>query len=693
MTIQVTDSKGKIHDMEVYSWLTIPIGDELLKVNIVRKRQDEFYNVPCTFDIETTSIKVETDDHGKVMLNKSFGFMYHWQFCIGETVCFGRTWQEFLSLVERLQSYTHGYRVKFAIYCHFLGFEFQFFQNFVTITSTFSREKRAPMIVRTQGIEWRCSYYLTNMSLDNWCKNTDGCTFGKKPKASYDYTKVRTPLTPMEPTELEYCYCDVRAPAQCLYTLLKEDTIASIPLTSTGYVRREFRRAVRSNYANVDIVSKTRLSVEQYELAKKAVRGGNTHALVLYANKILENLESYDIKSSYPACMLLDKVPMTRFIKVTPSREKFDRWINTKACLFTFVMEGIQIKELYHIPYIDRAHCRLLRKGRFDNGRVLSADRLEMSVTDVDWKIIESQYKWDRIVIREMHIADYGMLPYEFRKNLFSYFENKCKLEHELGKLEKGSPEAKDMAYRYVRFKNRINAAYGMMVTDIASPEIVYENGDWKEYPVDVKEALDKYYKSSNTFLAYQWGVWTVANARRRLQVMLDKVGIDTVYLDTDSVKCFKGHAHEFAEVSEMVKQQLRDNNLVVKIEDKEYYIGIWEQEDGYDQFITLGAKKYCYVQNGKAYITVAGLSKEDGAKELNEKLGGIYGFKKGAIFNKSGRTTHFYNDKPRHSITIEDCEILTGSNVAVLPTTYRLGITDEYEELLLDVQDHDWEY
>lgn len=687
MELEVTDSKGIKHVVPIYTWKTLPIAEELKKVNIVTKRETQYYNIPCTFDIETTSIKVESDNHGKIQLKDSYGFMYHWQFCIGESVCFGRTWDEFKELVTRLQSYTYSYRQNFIVYCHFLGFEFQFFQNFVEVEGTFSRQKRMPIVVRTPAIEWRCSYYLTNMSLDKWSKNTEGCTFGKKAKASYDYTKIRTPTTPMTQEELEYCYCDVRAPAQCLYTMLKEDTIATIPLTSTGYVRREFRRAMKTNDANYTLMQKTKLSVEQYELAKKAVRGGNTHASVLYSNKLLEELESYDIKSSYPACMLLDPVPITRFIKVTPSREKFDRWIESKACLFTFVVENIRIKALHNIPYIDRAHCRLLKKGRYDNGRVLSAERLEMSVTDVDWKIIRRMYDYDRIVIREMHIADYGLLPIEFREHLLYYFTEKCKLEYRISKLPKGCEERINLEYMYAKFKNRINAAYGMMVTDIASPEIMYEDGGWSEIEPDVKSSLDRYYKSGNSFLAYQWGVWTVANARSRLQVMLDKVGIDTVYLDTDSVKCFKGHEHEFAEVSKQVIKQLRENNLVVKVEEKEYFIGIWEQEEPYDKFITMGAKKYCCEQDGVAHITIAGLNKQLGTEELNSHLGGIYGFKKGIVFNQSGHTTHFYNDRPSHHIIVEGCRILTGSNVAVVPTTYRLGITGEYEELLMDVQ------
>lgn len=690
MILNVEDKNGIIHNVQIYNCNTLPIQDILRGVTTSRKRSDEYYNIAATFDIETTSIcKESINSSGIKTYKESYGFMYHWQFCLGTYVAFGRTWEEFNILARRLQSHTYIAHRKFVVFCHFLGFEFQFMQKFLEVTATFSRKARNPLTVRTPGIEYRCSFYLTNMSLDRWTSNTKSCTFSKKPRASYDYEKIRTPETKMEQGELEYCYCDVRGPAQCITEMLEEDTIASLPLTSTGFVRREFREAVLKNPENAKLVKKTQLNEQSYTLAKKVIRGGNTHASVLHSNIIHDEIDSFDIKSSYPACMLLDKVPVTRFIKVTPSKEKFARWVDSKACMFTFICEDIAIKELHKIPYIDRGHCRNIVKGRFDNGRILSAHRLEMSVTDVDWKIIKSQYKMERCVISEMWIADYGMLPIEFREHLLYYFRQKCELEYKLDELKKRglehSEEYINIKYLYNKFKNKINAAYGMMVTDIASPEIVYNDGEWIEEEVNIQSALKRYYSNSNSFLSYQQGVWIVANARRRLQVGLDSVGIGTIYLDTDSIKSFKGYRDVIENINASIRHELETNelDLVVSIGDMKYYIGTWAYEETYDRFKTMGAKKYCYEKNGNAYITVSGINKELGTKELNEYHGGIEGFKEGTIFSRAGHTTHVYNDSDIHTITIDGVNILTASSISVFPSTYKLDITDEYSILL----------
>ena len=40
------------------------------------------------------------------------------------------------------------------------------------------------------------------------------------------------------------------------------------------------------------------------------------------------------------------------------------------------------------------------------------------------------------------------------------------------------------------------------------------------------------------------------------------------------------------------------------------HMLGLFEQDEHYDEFITQGAKKYAYKQNGEIHITVAGVPK-----------------------------------------------------------------------------------
>lgn len=51
----------------------------------------EYYSIPCSFDIETSSFY--EDDEKKAI-------MYCWQFSIFGHCCMGRTWEEFISLIN-----------------------------------------------------------------------------------------------------------------------------------------------------------------------------------------------------------------------------------------------------------------------------------------------------------------------------------------------------------------------------------------------------------------------------------------------------------------------------------------------------------------------------------------------------------------------------------------------------------------
>lgn len=682
--ITVHDCYGKPHNEPVYTYNDLPIMEQLKGIRIVKKRFDRYYNIPCAFDIETTSVNAD----------KPYGFMYQWQFCIGTAVCFGRTWEQFQALLARLKQFS-GNGLKFVIYVHYLPFEFQFMHQFIgDITSIFARQERKPLQVRTESVEWRCSQTLSNMSLSNFCKNSKGCIFWKKDGDTYNYMKYRTPFTPLTPKEEEYCYCDVRGLCECIYSLMSDDDLASIPMTSTGYVRRDFRNAMKADKRNRKIFEQLRLTPDQYKICKETFRGGNTSSNTLYVGELLHDIESEDLQSSYPAAMLMDKYPMSKFIRVTAnSHEKFDRWIAEKACLFRVYIDDIHVKDLRTIPYIARSKCIHITDGKFGNGRVLSAKRLVMSVTDVDWKIITEHYDIrGGFVVEEMYIANYGYLPDDFRLHLLSMFRSKCELKYELQLMESDgksdTEQYSDTEYRYAKFKNRINASYGMTVTDIASPEIIFELGNWDKCEVNLESVLDAYYKSYNSFLAYQWGIWVTANARKRLQDGLDVIQSDTVYIDTDSIKYRNDHKADFEELNRKHRQKMEqcDLDIVVEVGGKKYYIGEWEHDGTYKEFKTQGSKKYIVRDSkGKLKLTLAGVNKIKGAQYF-ESIGGVSAFEPEVIIpeESSGRNTAYYNIENIHKMKSPDGhEFTTASNIAIIPTTYELGITDEYQDLI----------
>ena len=110
--------------------------------------------------------------------------------------------------------------------------------------------------------------------------------------------------------------------------------------------------------------------------------------------------------------------------------------------------------------------------------------------------------------------------------------------------------------------------------------------------------------------------------------------------------------------------------------------MGVYEQEKTDQRFKTLGAKKYAFEQDGKTYITVAGVNKRLGGKEL-ERFGGLDAFNEGFIFREAGGMESVYNDEPYGYVNIDGHELYVGTNVLLRDSTYSLGITDEYRRIL----------
>lgn len=653
------------------------------------KWQDDvaYMNVPCSFDIETSTTNIGTEKDPSWV-----GFMYIWQFAIADIAICGRYWEEFVELLNLLK---HLLNLKphkrLPIYAHFASFEFQHLRNFIHVEKVFARKKR--VIVNAdfnQAFQLRCSWALSNMGLGKAIGTVPDAKYNKLSGDDFDYTKLRLPTTELTDMEYAYCFCDVMGLNEyLLHTMTSNnDNVTTLPMTSTGFIRREVRKEVLKNEANKKQVLDLALTPKLYVYCKTASRGGNTHANAYFTDVILDNVSSYDRKSSYPAEMVVaDNFPVTGFRDVRPSNENFIESVSTSACLIDMTFYNIRVKKLTPIPYISISKCTRVKFGKYnmkDNGRVVGADIASMVITDVDFRIIDAMYEYDDYEISALYTAKRGHLNDEFRHTLLEQFITKCK-------LETGDP------YLYNKFKNKINAYFGMMLTDICNPTITYNPNCkdmkdlWKSEVVDIKSLLSRYYKSSNSFLSYQHGLWVTANARYQLQLAINTTGMDTAYVDTDSDKFIENHDADFARLNEKWLELCDANDIspIVHVNGKKYVLGAWEKEKTATQFRTLGAKKYCCMYGDELKITVAGLSKEKGKDWLKEH-GGIENFKIDTVVpaGSSGRTVSYYNDvKEPYQLTIGDCTFTNGSNIAVLPTSYTFGVSEDYLKYYTSVQ------
>lgn len=635
------------------------------------RRKKVYYKEFLTFDIETTNI------------GESDAVMYIWQMCITDgneiAAMSGRTWEKFNEVITAINGFCGDNRI--VCYIHNLSFEFQFFSGVIPVEDVFCVKSRRPLCCRSGSIEFRCSYLWTNKNLANFLKD-EGAEHAKLSGADFDYSLKRYPWTKLSYNELQYCYHDVIGLAEAINTKLTNDndTVVSTPLTATGFVRRDAKRALKNKYLFIRGLIPDE---DTYNNLRAAFRGGNTHANRFYAGRILENVCSCDRSSSYPDVMINCKFPMTAFNKAPDGNKWVKRFLGADYAILTKMMlYNIRLKNpKWGCPYIPISKCIAAERPVIDNGRVLSADLIVLYATDVDINIILEEYT-GRVIFSDTRVSQKDYLPDELRELVRKYYRGKTSLK---------DVEGQEREYR--RSKELLNSIYGMCATDPCKPDIIYEDDD---YTLEYCDYSGEDGKGKKAFLPYQWGVWVTAYARFELEQMIKAAGESFVYADTDSCKYVQDSAVSFDIYNNERLQRSEKNGAFA--DDKKgsrHYMGVAESEGTVKRFLTWGAKKYAYEdENGKLKITIAGVRKSDavndkgeiiekgGATELKE-AGGLEALKIGYTFREAGGLESIYNDKSNYDINVDGHTLHVGKNVSLRQSTYTLSITDEYADIL----------
>lgn len=450
-------------DFRAVDWVSFFRGYGLVpRAKRQRKNKgNEVVNVYAAFDIETSTVWTgpeNTDAHS---------FMYIWQYQIEEYTIKGRTWEEWFELLAVLQSGLEEYGREMKLpktpvlisWIHNASYEFAFVRAFYPFSDDecFFRDVRKPIYFRMfKCFEFRCSYIQTNLSLAALCKQT-----GVKPKLSgqeFDYNKVRFPWTQLTAFEEEYATTDVESLVQAMKIRIQKagDTLLTVPLTSTGYVRRECKEALKDRYLEISDLKPWRGENAQrvYRLLRASFRGGNTHGNRFMVGRVQDDVYSYDIASSYPTQQLTQKFPMKPF-----------KWLDgdlTIQRICMFIGLGYAVVGEYHfinirlknerepIPYISLARCDA-HNFSLDNGRILRADYLEISLTEIDLEIILDTYCFDKLEITQAMVSKKDYLPAEYRAVIQDYYTKKTKLKGD---------DTEDGKYMYTKSKNMLNSVY-----------------------------------------------------------------------------------------------------------------------------------------------------------------------------------------------------------------------------------------
>ena len=669
-----------------YKWFKdIPV-QKRNKGNQGSSQKYYYKDIITAFDIETTYIK-EIDQ----------SVMYIWQWHFGDKyTVIGRSWMELRILFEKLKDILCEDRL--VIFVHYLSFEFQFLSGIFSFSpdDVFCMERRKILkATYNRSFEFRCSYLQSNMNLRAFCEKMGVKSY----KLKMDYKRRRFWYTDLTPKEIAYCVNDVRGLVEAITTEMErdKDNLYTFPLTSTGYARRDAKKSMR--IVSPAFIKNQLPSYEIYKMLREAFRGGNTHASRFYSGLILEDLNSADIASSYPNEIVNSLFPVTKFTIVKNcTKAKLDELLykRNKAVIMRIALFNVELKDdLVPVPYIPTSKCRGVFKATYDNGRILSAEVIsEMTITDIDYKIIRSQYNFDMEIIT-VASARYGRLPKSFRDCVLDYFKQKTDLKNKPSDNEHSADFYKLM---YDKLKNLLNAQYGMMAQDPVKVDTKYYSDLeelYKEDDINEREKLDKYNKKA--FLSYAWGVYVTARAREHLQKAIDLCGINFVYCDTDSCK-YLGNEIDWELLNKEVRRNAEANNTyAIDPNGIKHYMGVFEIEEHIKRFKTMGAKKYAYIDDdGELHITIAGVNKKIGlvraAKKSTPEIGPVvdplFMMAEGFVFKYGGGLEARYSDHPEKDgiteyITEDGVPIRITRNVSLVDNTKTLGLTGEYRELL----------
>lgn len=673
----------------------------------VNYKGKKYLEIPCAFDIETTSF-----------MNNDIpvGSMYVWQFAIYDVVYIGRTWGELKKFLKRLVKYTKAKEEKkLVVYVHNLSFEFAFMRKQINFKKVFAISNRRPLYAQTRAIEFRCSYLQSGLSLANLAKEWCGKS-NQKLVGDLDYSKMRFCNTPLLYNDICYCVNDVTILTEYIQKQIdKFKGIDKIPYTKTGEVREHCRNAClytnkrkNKNKQYAALMKELILLPEEYQMLKRAYTGGFTHANFTLANRLLSDVESRDFTSSYPAVMCSEMFPMSRgrLIK-RPTKEQVFEHFKKDCCIVNVKFKGLESKFL-HENYLSASKCYGKKgvplyntKGRIlNNGRVISAPYVVTTITEIDFQIISKCYTWESIEFGRLVYYKKGYLPKPIIECVLEFYENKTKLKGLAG-----------WEASYLNNKEKLNSTYGMMVTDIVRDIYSCVNGEWQEPETpDLDTEIKNYNNNKRRFLFYPWGVWIVKYATRNLWSGILNIKEDYVYSDTDSlkVKNIEKHLEYFENYN---------RNIIIKIdkcltmynidtnkarpktkEGEEKQLGIWDFDGHYTHFKTLGAKRYFveYQKDGKLkyQATVAGCPKSamvdyliettDGSTEeiFNAFTANLY-IPKG----KAGKNILAYVDSPYSALQLDYtgrvCYPSEETCVNVSPNSFDMTMAEDYIRLL----------
>lgn len=634
----------------IYASEYIPTFDK----SIIKKGKKSYIATFLAFDSETSH---NHDEENPV------GWVYQWAFRENDNRVVGRTPQEFIKVLRKICEYIGETESKILIYVHNLSYDIEYFKNF--LVAEFGKPEilaTAPheyIFFKVGIFEFRCSYKLSNKSLEKWGKDLD--TEHKKLVGAIDYEVIRTPMEELTQTDWDYMLGDIDTLYECIIKQMQiyNDTLVTIPLTSTGYVRRECRKHFRKDNKNWKRFLNTRVDLEVYKLLEREFAGAISHGNRFYAGKTVSGIIRHrDFRSHYPSQQRVRTFPVGKFNLWGDhiSLEELEELTDEYCCLSEIILHDVELKDKkITIPFLSADKCKKGKLGDIytveDNGRILKLNGyVSLVVTEIDLELIFRQYNIESYDIVKTYVSKRGKIPQFIIDTVDEFMLGKTKY-----KILYEHSKSFDDFTNLMKSKAGLNGIYGMSAQRPIKPEIVLDDNmefDISEDFTDkvMSEKLDDFYKSRNNFMRFCFGCWTTSYARMELIDYCEIIGYENVlYCDTDSAFYISTPEIEtrIENANKIRKDYAMKIGAYIEYEGKIVtYDEFCDEEENITDFRFLHSKCYGYMCDNKLHLTIAGVSAyEDSTRQYSreEELGTLDNLEEGKIFTRCGGTKSKY--------------------------------------------------
>lgn len=590
-------------------------------------------------DIETSVENAGTDS---VRVWLSYGVLRLYNAFTGateKTLRF-RTWEE---LRKALVRHSRQYCERLTLcYSHNLGYDGDYLLKNIARPEKFlanSTHNLLSMYLKGfDNIEFRDSCALAQLPL-----REVGRIVGLE-KLESEYRTIRPED---EVTEEEWLYCerDCDIVARYICGNVKEYGLLSrMPLTATGRVRKCLEEWYKYDKEVWDL-GPTEAELDAF---CKAYRAGVVLSNPEFTNVNLKGkVYSDDRVSAYPFEAAMQRFP--RSMHFTDIPESLD------DCGHEFWIARVRIYNFetrYSWAWWSGYKCEYNNDtAETFGGKIRFADVIEFSVCNCDWEALRLTYTWEHCDIVSF-CADTEKTAAPMPECIRNLIHEQVAIKSE-AKRVRAAKEAEgtltpldELAYQNA--KKRPNSIYGLMCEKLVREKYeIDERGVWKTILPRYKQTKKRLKKN------FLFGLYIAAFARLRLiRTIVDTDPFGLVYCDTDSI--FR------------LKRELVDNGLKISDEEVSFDgmegLGVFEAQNGgepYQEFITLGAKKYCLRdRNGKIKVVHAGLPPVD-IESVDE-------FRVGKVF-EGVKLDHRY---------VYDCETDTGG-VELYAVNYTIDMSN----------------